>query len=99
MLAGLEVAQSHGAEFGSLQRHDLVVDAGEEAADFAVLALSQDDFEDRAVASLALLVNVFDSEATFSEVDPFFQLVERLEAGIPSNLDFVHAADAVTWVS
>lgn len=98
MLTGLEVAQSHGAELGSLQRHDLMVDPGEEASNLAVLALSQDDFENRAVASLALLVNVFDSKATFSEVDPFFQLVESLETGIASDLDFVHSADAVTWV-
>src|SRR5262249_38487262 len=82
------------ADRGTLEPQYLVAELCEHPADFAVLALTQDDLEPGA---LALLLEAFDAlraYAPLGEVDAFEQPLELLGRGVAEDLHEVGLLDA-----
>ena len=87
------------ADGDAQQRQDLVVEPREHAADFAVLALGQNDFQDRHVAAVGHDSGAAGSHLAFGQPDAFRQLVDDFMTGIASDRHPVGLLHAVTRVS
>jgi hypothetical protein len=82
-------AQTERSEGDASQAHDLMSDAGKQPPDLAILAVTQTDFEERAVPLSAGTFYPMDAKATLLEVKALFERGKGLGSGATRHLEGV----------
>ena len=82
-----------GPEGDPLQPHHLVSHAGEQASDFAVLAMIQADFEERTIPLRSDAANPLETKSSFVKKHSLFEGGDGLRRRPPGHLDRVRPPD------
>jgi hypothetical protein len=93
-----QVAEAHGADGDSFQALHFVADAGQQAADFAVAAFVEHQFEDGRPFAPAFDADVPGVRETFSKMDAAMELGEDVALDLAGDLHLVDFFDAVARV-
>ena len=97
-LAAAQAIEADGTNGDAAQHHDLVAQPRQHAADLAILALVEDDFQPGAVPLRFQALDAAGADVAVAEPDPLEQLLHVLGVRMAGDLDVIRLVDAEAWV-